>query len=144
MLAGRRPFGGTSAVETVAKILEATPTSLSSLRADVPATLVALVSDCLEKDRNRRPSASDVHARLVSIRRSRDESTTSVGAVLRRRTVAVPLLVLMVAITGAGWWWWESGASCARPIKMPEVLALADVTTATRSIRRRRLCCEHA
>ncbi|MEO7156989.1 MAG: serine/threonine-protein kinase, partial [Vicinamibacterales bacterium] len=104
MLAGRRPFGGTTAVETVAKILEATPPSLTAVRADVPGPLAALVTSCLEKDRNRRPSATEVHARLLAIKRSRDESTASVGAVFRRRSVAIPLMASLAIAIGASAW----------------------------------------
>ncbi len=49
MLTGRRPFNGTTSLELVAKILEATPPALEAIRTDVPLALSSLASSCPRK-----------------------------------------------------------------------------------------------
>ena len=124
MLSGRRPFGGTTAVETVAKILEATPPPLESLRHDVPDSLARLVFECLEKDRGRRPTATDVQRRLSETRQSRQGA----GAGERSRRRALVALLVLAIVGGAGSvWWWESGrATREARRRVPELLAMAD------------------
>ncbi len=68
MLSGQRPFGGRTQVETIAKILETDPPLIATLRPDVPPALGALVSACLKKDRNLRPTARQVHEQLSALR----------------------------------------------------------------------------
>jgi hypothetical protein len=125
-LTGRRPFSGSTSLETVAKILEATPLAVEAIRTDVPLVLASLVSACLEKDRNRRPQSSEVHAQLSSLRHSRSASVISIGALFTRRAVAIPALILLTVAAGTGWWWWESGRTIrdARR-RLPAVLELA-------------------
>lgn len=126
MLSSRRPFSGTTEMETVAKILAATPAPLAAQRSDVPTALVALVASCLEKDRSRRPSAHDVHEQLAAIGRSRAASAASVGELLRRRVVMVPLAVAVAAIAGAWLWWWASGREVRQAqSRVPAILAMA-------------------
>ena len=85
MLTGRRPFGGTTTVETMAKILEAQPPDVASLRRGVPADLTALITACLDKDSARRPSARDIATRLEAIRQARTAPSPIPGGVVRRR-----------------------------------------------------------
>ena len=127
MLTGRRPFSGTTSLEMVAKILEATPLALEAIRTDVPLVLASLVSACLEKDRNRRPHAADVLAQLTALRHSRTASNASLFQLVSRRAVAIPAFIVLAIAAGAGWWWWESGRELrdARR-RLPEVLALAE------------------
>jgi predicted Ser/Thr protein kinase len=128
LLTGRRPFSGTTSLETVAKILEATPPSVEAIRNDVPVALATLVSSCLEKDRNRRPAAAALHAQLSALRRARATSTVSLGGVLGRRAVAVPAILLLAIAAGTGWWWWESGRELREARRrLPDVLALAEL-----------------
>ena len=126
MLSGRRPFSGTTEMETVAKILAAQPPALGAQRSDVPAALAALVTSCLEKDRSRRPSSHDVHEQLAAIGRSRAASAASVSELLRRRAVVIPLAIAVAAIAGAGLWWWASGRAIREARRrVPAILALA-------------------
>ena len=125
-LTGRRPFSGTTSLETVAKILEATPPAVEGIRADVPLPLASLVSACLEKDRHRRPPSSEVLTQLGSLRRARSETTVSIGTVLRRKVIAVPASIAPVLAIVAGWWWWESGREVREARRrLPAVVALA-------------------
>jgi dienelactone hydrolase/predicted Ser/Thr protein kinase len=126
MLTGRRPFVGTTPVETVAKILEAHPPPVNAVRADAPAALSALVAACLTKDRAGRPSAHDVHQRVVTIRQSRSASTAALGAVLARPAVIWPAVAAVALLVAAAAVWWTSGRAVREARgRVPELVALA-------------------
>ncbi len=126
MLTGHRPFGGNTSLETVAKILEATPAAVEAIRTDVPLPLAMLIAACLEKDRNRRPHSGEVLHRLVAIRQSLAVSSTNLGMALFQRAVVVPVAVALALLAGAGVWWWESGRAVREARrKLPAVLELA-------------------
>ncbi len=127
MLTGRSPFSGATVVETLAKILESRPADLRTLRHDLPAPLVLLLEACLEKDRDRRPSAHDLRHRLAAIEQSQTTSAANLGAVLRRRAVLIPTIIVALAGIAALGVWWASGreARAARG-RVPELLQLAD------------------
>ena len=69
MLTGTRAFSGETQLETLAGILIREPIPVESLRADAPGDLVRLVSECLLKDRDGRPAASEIVGRVTAIRR---------------------------------------------------------------------------
>ena len=98
----------------------------ASERCAEPA-LAAWVTSCLEKDRSRRPSSHDVHEQFACfIGRSRAASAASVGDLLRRRAVVIPLAIAVAAILGAGLWWWASGYQVRQARRrVPGILALA-------------------
>ncbi|MGD1092465.1 MAG: protein kinase [Bryobacteraceae bacterium] len=54
MAAGKLPFSGSTAQETLARILQAQPEALGRLNYELPAELERVVRKCLEKDRERR------------------------------------------------------------------------------------------
>ena len=54
MVTGEQPFAGSSAAETIARILEREPLPLSSFLDDVPVGLQVIINKCLAKDRDRR------------------------------------------------------------------------------------------
>ena len=58
LFTGSPPFGGLPAYQTLAAHLRTRPTALSTLRDDVPPHISALVSQCLEKDPDRRPQSA--------------------------------------------------------------------------------------
>jgi len=124
MLTGRRPFSGATAVETLAKILESQPVDLRTLRSDLPAPLAALVGACLEKERDKRPSAQDAGRRLAAIEQSQTAASAGLGAILRRRAVLIPVPILaLAAIAGL----WASGREArAARARVPELLQLAE------------------
>jgi uncharacterized RDD family membrane protein YckC len=49
LLTGRAPFEGDNAVQVVAAVLDKQPAPISNFRSDVPAALVQVVNQCLEK-----------------------------------------------------------------------------------------------
>jgi TolB-like protein len=70
LLAGRRPFAGSTAMAVSAAILHELPEPLSRARTDLPADLERIVSRCLEKSpRERAQSALDVANELRRLRR---------------------------------------------------------------------------
>jgi serine/threonine-protein kinase len=65
MLAGRRPFGGSTMVETAAAILQEDPEPISAASPNVPPTLASVVAKCLEKrPEDRFSSAHDLSLTL--------------------------------------------------------------------------------
>jgi len=127
MLTGWSPFAGVTTIETLAKVLETRPADLRTIRNDLPAPLVRLAEACLEKDRDRRPSAHDVRHRLVEIEQSRTMMAVTRGGGIRRRAALISTLVVALAGMGAAGAWWASGreARAARE-RVPELLELAN------------------
>jgi tRNA A-37 threonylcarbamoyl transferase component Bud32/pimeloyl-ACP methyl ester carboxylesterase len=76
LLAGRRPFGGASAIEQLHAILNETPPPLATTRPDAPAPLARLVRRCLVRDPERRlQTAKELRNELDEIRRELDGDT---------------------------------------------------------------------
>ena len=68
LLAGKRPWEGTSEVALIGKIMTEEPTPLSELRPDAPEGLVAIVDKALAKDRAQRyQSCHELQADLESL-----------------------------------------------------------------------------
>ena len=66
LLAASPPFVGETVGETFAKILNDPPTPLASVRSDLPAGLVAVVAQCLQKSVDQRiQSVSELALRLL-------------------------------------------------------------------------------
>jgi tetratricopeptide (TPR) repeat protein/predicted Ser/Thr protein kinase len=71
MLAGRSPFRGANAVETLKRVVTERPPPVRLIRPDVPAPLSDLVEHLLEKEPGDRPgSAAEVAAKLWAIEAS--------------------------------------------------------------------------
>ncbi len=68
MLAGRRPFEGSSAMEVIAAVIERHPLTFFQHSLNVPDSLERIVFKCLQKDRaSRYASANDVQADLSDL-----------------------------------------------------------------------------
>jgi tetratricopeptide (TPR) repeat protein len=68
LLTGHPPFAGRSQQKTIVAHLTETPRPVAEVRPDVPASLAAVVMQCLEKDPARRPqSAAEVQSALDSV-----------------------------------------------------------------------------
>ena len=126
LLTGRRPFDGSTSVETLAKILEGATPPLTSIRPDVPAPLDALVHACLEKDRSRRPPVQEIRRQLAALRESRSVSSGRTGVTLSRRALAVAIGMIVVAGAGAAIWWASGREVRAARRQVPGILALAE------------------
>jgi len=65
MASGQRPFAGGSTAELSSAILRDTPPSLTTVRSDIPETLMGVVTRCLEKEPEARiQNMRDVHTAL--------------------------------------------------------------------------------
>ncbi len=127
MLAGRRPFTGSTPVEVTARILEGSPPPLEAARPDVPPALAALVAACLAKDRARRPLAGEVRARLSEIQQTRSAPTPTIQAVLARRGVRWTLVAGLAGLTiAAGTWWWAGRGVREARRQLPAIFEAAD------------------
>jgi len=66
LLAGRPPFDAQQQAALMHQIYHGTPPPLATLRDGVPAALVALVEQCLAKERNLRPASWDEFAKALT------------------------------------------------------------------------------
>jgi two-component system, LytTR family, response regulator len=70
MAAGRLPFNGANATETMARILQAQPDAMARFNYEVPEEFERTVRKCLEKDRERRyQSARELMVDLKNLER---------------------------------------------------------------------------
>jgi eukaryotic-like serine/threonine-protein kinase len=124
LLAGRRAFAGDSEFSIMSALVHEPPAPLQQLRPDVPDRVAAIVSRCLEKDRERRyPSAVELLADLEQLqlvpRVAAPASATS-------RYVAIAASILVIVLLAAGWVVfrrWQSAAMVERAL--PEIDRLA-------------------
>lgn len=107
ILAGRKPYEGSSRRETFVARLRQEPTKLSGLRPDVDPELESLVERCLAREPRHRPSAADVASALeasapgggpVGARRS--PTTTDLLSKLTERYI--PHVMVVYIATGFG------------------------------------------
>jgi serine/threonine protein kinase/Flp pilus assembly protein TadD len=90
---GRRPFGGGTRADLSSAILRDTPTSLSNLRAELPADLDRIVSRCLEKDpRDRFQTALDVHNEFRRLKRSIESTGVKPPKPVKADTPSIAIL----------------------------------------------------
>ena len=100
MLAGQRPFGGSTSVETAAAILKEDPEPMSSVAPGVPPTLAGVVSRCLEKrPEDRFSSAHDLSLTLGAIDTAAVVTPVGDGSIIARRWPHI-LAVAIAAIIG--------------------------------------------
>ena len=86
MLCGRRPFAGDSRASLMAAIVAADPPPLSSLLAQIPASLERLIRRCLAKDPDDRwQTARDLAAELRWISEVGSGTTAAASVSTRRR-----------------------------------------------------------
>jgi eukaryotic-like serine/threonine-protein kinase len=101
LLAGAHPFARhTTAQAILAAHLAEAPVPLAALRPGLPATLTALVDDCLAKDAARRPpDAAAVVAQLDAVAAAAGRR----GVRLTAR-VALPAVAVLLLLAGGGGW----------------------------------------
>jgi serine/threonine protein kinase/tetratricopeptide (TPR) repeat protein len=94
MAAGRRPFRGDSAAETIAAIQREDPEPVHEINSEVPRVLSNVVSKLLSRDSARRHSdAKELLADLEEVRKPR-----TIGDTSRRFIPVAALMLLMAAI----------------------------------------------
>jgi len=106
MLAGHRPFDGSTLPALLAAILTREPPPLRQLRPDAPADLVGLVERCMEKEPNRRFDGTDeLSGALRRCIESRQRARYGLRATLRRPVVGVPAVILLLSVLTGGALW---------------------------------------
>lgn len=111
-LTGSRPFGGTSAVDTLHQIIHDQPAPVSTIAPSAPAEAQRIVRKCLAKSPDERyQSMKEVAIDLRDLRRQLDSQVTSAVTVAtrrmdRRRTwLAAAAALIVVAAASAAWFW---------------------------------------
>lgn len=104
LLSGQNPFAAINVPDTARAICNREPKRLDTLDPLIPSSIAALIDQCLEKDRNKRPeSAKDL---LEQLQRAED----SVSGQARRATsgssklTVLAMVVLLLGLTGAVLW----------------------------------------
>jgi formylglycine-generating enzyme required for sulfatase activity/predicted Ser/Thr protein kinase len=102
MLAGQRPFKGSSDVGVMTAILRDHPPPVCSVRAGVPAELEPILGRALAKDpAERYQTAAAMRTDLVS---AHARLTRPPDAAWRRPAVLIPVALLLIAAAGFGVW----------------------------------------
>jgi class 3 adenylate cyclase/predicted Ser/Thr protein kinase len=129
MATGKMPFDGPSPQATLARILNQEPTPVRELNPQAPQDLEKLINQCLQKDREKRPSALDVRDRLKNI-----QASLSVGNLVSgiHATVAMPASTAAAAAAAP--------ALAPAPAKVPEAekpepVKIAQVKTEEKKLR---------
>jgi TolB-like protein/Tfp pilus assembly protein PilF len=134
MATGKKPFAGSSAVETASAILRDTPAPVTASRPDLPRQLERILRHCLEKDPERRfQSAKDVGNELAALR----AELAGTGAAAeraaptpnrRRLVLAVGMVAALVALAVVAALAVLRGAATGEPIESVAVLPFANVS----------------
>jgi hypothetical protein len=101
MLAGRRPFQGKTAVETMNAILKEEPPRLSDLSPDLPPGLERIASHCLEKNAEERfQSARDLAFDMEALSHPSNPSVRALAHASARRRISLQAAALAAAVVG--------------------------------------------
>ena len=122
MLAGRRPFAGTSDVAVITAILRDQPTPLRAARPEIPVDLDGIVDRALSKDAAARyRDGTEMSAALAHV--ATGLTRASERSPWRRATVLVPVALLLLAAAVAGTWQTVQArrARWARQEAIPEI-----------------------
>ncbi|MGH7636363.1 MAG: serine/threonine-protein kinase, partial [Gemmatimonadaceae bacterium] len=109
MLTGQVPFKSKTPQALLAAQLTATPAPIPAIRTDVPGTLAALVMQCLEKEREKRPqSAQEIADRLEHPDMvSGAFASASIPAVKPSHSVRITIAVAAIVVLAVVAAWWQ-------------------------------------
>ena len=109
MTAGRLPFAGESATETINKIINSVPDALARLNYSVTPELEHIIRKCLEKDPdNRYQSAHDLLIDLRNLKRDTESGSLSshtaatIPAVTPKRSWKLPAIAALLFVVVVG------------------------------------------
>jgi len=115
MLAGHRPFGGSTTVETAAAILKEDPEAIATASPNVPSSLAAVVLKCLEKrPEDRFSSAHDLSLTLGAVESTAPAAPLPERAFISRRwphvlaIVVAAVIALFVVLPPEGLFEWSA------------------------------------
>jgi len=132
MLAGRRPFEGNSHLLTLTAILRDAPPPLKVIRADVPASVEAIVRRALEKQpEDRFASAKEMEMAFnaagerAGLRAAGSSSSNRAGLARSRGPWRAAAVILLVALPAGAYWLVKSSrARRAREVTIPQITKL--------------------
>jgi serine/threonine protein kinase/tetratricopeptide (TPR) repeat protein len=114
-----RPFERATTAQSLAATIEAEPTAIEALNAEVPPHLATIVARCLAKDpAERYESTRDLARDLKSIIDSSSRSVVTTPAAPRsprRRYLAAIAAVVLIAGVGTVAWLWRAAGTSTRP-----------------------------
>jgi serine/threonine protein kinase/dienelactone hydrolase len=136
MATGGSPFAGTSATETLDRILHTEPEAIRHLNHEVPAELERIVGKCLKKDRERRySSARELLKDLTDYRSSMAVPVGLGGSGLlslwiKQKRIAIPILLTSAMLSSLLGWYLHHQAKVhwAREQALPEINRLIGET----------------
>ena len=132
MLAGKRPFRGRTAPETLTAILREEPPDLAESNKNIPPPLEGIVRHCLEKEPARRfQSARDVVSDLEALAGLLDvkpPAPMSAAGVFLHRHRARAVAGLLVILAAGGVWLWRASAGPGAAIRRVAVLPFENLT----------------
>lgn len=137
MLAGQRPFQGSTSTDVIAAVLTAEPEPLRQYRDDVPLELEQVIAKCLRKDRaSRYQSAAELITELKSIRQGSqakvvsDDKTQTLKERLRSPRILLYAAIATVLVVTAAWYLLGRKTAAVQParIKSIAVLPLANLS----------------
>ncbi|MBA2303999.1 MAG: serine/threonine protein kinase [Acidobacteria bacterium] len=135
MIAGRRPFAGSSDVGLVTAILRDPPAPLRTLRAGVPAEIETLVARALAKDPADR--YADAGALRADVAKAHARLTRPPDATWRRSAILLPVALLLVLAVAFGVWQTVSArrARWARDVAIPEIERMEQSEQSLQAVR---------
>jgi serine/threonine-protein kinase len=138
MIAGRRPFEGSTMSDVLAALLTADPPPLGQRSAEDSTQLERIAGKCLAKDREARyQSAAELIADLKALRQNGQTETSGglrgneaggAGFAARRRTVVAALVAALIAALAGFLLWRRAPAIQPGQIKSLAVLPLENLT----------------
>jgi TolB-like protein len=133
MLAGKRPFRGRTAPETLTAILREEPPDLSEANKNTPPSLERIVRRCLEKEPVRRfQSARDVVSDLEALAGLLDAKPpapmSAAGVFLHRHRAALAGAAVVAVLTASGFLFWQTRGAPVPVGKRVAVLPFENLT----------------
>jgi TolB-like protein len=133
MLAGKRPFRGGTAAETLTAILRDEPPDLVESSKNIPPALERIVRHCLEKDPARRfQSARDVVFGLEALAGLPDAKPavpmSTAGVFLHRHRASVAIAALLVVLAVGAVWWWNTRSGVVTGLKRLAILPFENLS----------------
>jgi serine/threonine-protein kinase len=123
MVAGRRPFAGGTAADTITAILTQDPPALAQVSGDAPAGLEAIIRRCLEKSTDERfGQAQELAQALGSSSETTASSPWQAGPQSPQWLRAAAFVTLLAALAGV--WSWRRASGPASPPGAVQSLAV--------------------
>ncbi len=129
MMTGQQPFKGDYEQAIIYSILNEDPTSISSLRPEVPETLQRIAYKAMARNLNERfSSVEEMLQDMEAIARPGSPVPVTLSRFLRKPIVVIPAIVILLTFT-AGLIWWlnqQEKVQWARKEVLPQIEILVE------------------